>query len=562
MQAPAEVIGKAGSAADSYLKNFGEESVRGHPMFVCSRLVQHLERAVRNCSGKGPWEAVSVGAYNGVAQGAPLVVELSTLQGASGASAVAEAAGTASGVVLLSESFDGLEDVPPGVTAVLSRSNVDLLSHLALRARQSGALLACCSDTDVWKAVVDGANAQADGNPLCVKLDNGTGSLQLDSASDDNAPVASVTKNSPPVDGQEAPSRSMGVVGNSSSWAVAPPEYSAGVVGGKSINLERLRSIAAEVGASTGVNVKVPSSVALPFGAFERVIEAEENASAQKALQAALVALESAGGDRTATRSALANARAAVEQLSPPTGLIEEVREASSAASAHAIVAACEVAPEPSWWPEVRRVWASKWNERAHASRVAMGIREVDLHMAVLIMELVPSQYSFVLHSRNPLAPSSPKGEMLGEVVVGLGETLVGNHPGSPLRFTATSSSGAPAASGILFHALPSKLEAMCAVDCDKQPLICRSDSNGEDLEEFAGAGLYDSFTTSGGVASAAVDYSNEPLLWDDAFRTSMCDKLARVAISLEEHMDGPQDIEGSVVGETVYLLQARRQQL
>mmetsp|Transcript_11783 Transcript_11783/g.43062 ORF Transcript_11783/g.43062 Transcript_11783/m.43062 type:complete len:1166 (-) Transcript_11783:1093-4590(-) len=559
VQAPAEVLGKAGRAADSYILNFGEECVRGHPMFVCSRLLQRLERAAREGSGKGPWTAVSVGVMNGIAQGAPLIAELASLQGASGASVVAEAAGAAGGVVLLSEGLDGLEDVPPGVTAVISRSDVDLLSHLALRARQSGALLACCSDEDVWKSVLDSVKAQG-GSTVCVTLDASRGHVSFDAAADTET-LASVGKPATSIN-TKVPARSIQAVSATEAWAIGPSGFVPGIVGGKSSSLALLSKIATEVAASTGVNVQVPPCVALPFGAFERVLAAEDNLTTRKALEVAVKKLEAAGNDRDATRLALAEARAAVEQLRLPGGLIAEVRETAVAASAHGIVAACDASNEPLWWPEVRRVWASKWNERAHTSRVRMGIPEADLRMAVLLMELVPAQYSFVLHSRNPLAASSSDCEMLGEVVVGLGETLVGNHPGASLRFTASTATGTSAEADISVHSLPSKLEAMMVVQGDEQSLICRSDSNGEDLEDFAGAGLYDSFTTKGAVATLAVDYSNEPLLWDPAFRSAMCHRLAQVAVALERAMGGPQDIEGSIVGDTIHLLQARPQQL
>ena len=40
----------------------------------------------------------------------------------------------------------GNEDIPVGVTAVLSQSPTDVLSHVAIRARCQGVLLAACFD--------------------------------------------------------------------------------------------------------------------------------------------------------------------------------------------------------------------------------------------------------------------------------------------------------------------------------------------------------------------------------------------------------------------------------
>jgi hypothetical protein len=43
-----------------------------------------------------------------------------------------------------------MEDIPPGVTAVLTESTTDVLSHVAIRARSQGVLLATCFDEAEW----------------------------------------------------------------------------------------------------------------------------------------------------------------------------------------------------------------------------------------------------------------------------------------------------------------------------------------------------------------------------------------------------------------------------
>jgi alpha-glucan,water dikinase len=74
---------------------------------------------------------------------------------------------------------------------------------------------------------------------------------------------------------------------------------------------------------------------------------------------------------------------------------------------------------------------------------------------------------------------------MYGELVCGLGETLVGNHPGRPLAF-----SDKPDGSEMQLLALPSKRQGLFVPAGGT--LIARSDTNGEDLAGYAGAGLYD----------------------------------------------------------------------
>jgi alpha-glucan,water dikinase len=111
--------------------------------------------------------------------------------------------------------------------------------------------------------------------------------------------------------------------------------------------------------------------------------------------------------------------------------------------------------------------------------------------MAVLLQQVVPAQYAFVLHTADPL--TGERGELHGELVVGMGEALVGNYPGRALSFAASLGGGGNCGGAEpRLLSLPGKREGLFATS-GMPHLIARSDSNGEDLEAFAGAGLYDS---------------------------------------------------------------------
>ena len=133
-------------------------------------------------------------------------------------------------------------------------------------------------------------------------------------------------------------------------------------------------------------------------------------------------------------------------------------------------------------WRAITRVWASKWNERAYFSTRKVKLDHADLSMAVLVQEVVQADYAFVIHTTNPSTENAT--EIYAEVVKGLGETLVGAYSGRALSFVASKSAlDAPKVMGY-----PSKRVGLFI----KQSIIFRSDSNGEDLEGYAGAGLYD----------------------------------------------------------------------
>ena len=50
-----------------------------------------------------------------------------------------------------------MEDIPPGIVAILTPSGVDVLSHIGIRARTQKVLLASCHDAGIFSALV-GAN--------------------------------------------------------------------------------------------------------------------------------------------------------------------------------------------------------------------------------------------------------------------------------------------------------------------------------------------------------------------------------------------------------------------
>jgi hypothetical protein len=446
-------------------------------------------------------------------------------------------------IVVLSARLGGLEDIPPGVVAVLTASPVDLLSHIAIRARQTGVLLAAMPDPGGWAELMtksgQGVKIEIVGEELVVS----TSELGV-------AAAASVA--GPPT-GQYIEGLTLTKKQDCADWVVGPEKYAEGIVGGKSSSLANLgfsttistfglMSETMKVGA-----LRVPSSSALPFNAFERALLADETTLEKVALAAAAVAAADDSGDANLRREALEVLRDVVKfQLKMPADLA-----APLALAAATYGNSCN---SDELYTAIKKVWASKWNERAYLSRKACGVDEEELHMATLLMEVVPAEFAFVLHTANPL--NGDQSEIFGEICVGLGEALVGNEPGSALSFTAKKEPGFPSA----VRSLPSK-PVSHHPPAGEPTIIARSDSNGEDLEGFAGAGLYDSVTVAPTVRKI-VDYSEEWLVWDAERRAALMAKLAELAVAIEVEMKAPQDIEGCIVGDDIYVLQSRNQVL
>ena len=202
-------------------------------------------------------------------------------------------------------------------------------------------------------------------------------------------------------------------------------------------------------------------------------------------------------------------------------------------------------------WAAITGVGGSKYNERAVLSCRKAGLKHEDVSMAVLCQPVVQSQYAFVLHTTNP--QTGDAGEIYGEVVCGMGEALVGNFAGRALSFVARKDD----LSNPRVIGFPSKANGLFT---DAPTLIFRSDSNGEDLEGFAGAGLYDSIQMHEATLRA-VDYSSDPLVADDQFRAQALAAISHAAFEIEQALGSAQDIEGCIASDgALYVVQTRPQ--
>ena len=383
-------------------------------------------------------------------------------------------------------------------------------------------LLASVADDVLWNKVLEMAGEN-------VRFSIAGEDVQIDKANVSDATTTASAKATTKV--------SIAPYKPSDAWLITPDAYSSDIVGGKSNSLSEM---AKELAAMNIANVDVPGSYALPFGTFERALE--EDVDTRTALEAAVAAIETAttAEDR---RAALADAREIIAtRLVCPQGLESALDEAAAKLSPSVDL--------PRLWDAVCGVWASKWTERAWLSRKSCGIDDKDLNVAVLLMELVDAEFAFVVHTANPVTGDAD--EIFGEICVGLGETLVGNDAGSALGFTVSKTTGE-----VTLRSLPSKLCGHFAPSGGT--VIARSDSNGEDLENFAGAGLYDSITAEP-TEERVVDYTTSSIVWNSLAREAMIRRISDIAKSVESYRGSPQDIEGAVVGDRIVLLQTRAQ--
>ena len=172
----------------------------------------------------------------------------------------------------------------------------------------------------------------------------------------------------------------------------------------------------------------------------------------------------------------------------------------------------------------IRTVWSSLWTGRAALSRQQANIPHEQAHIAVLIQEMLAADYSFILHTVNPIKHNP--GEVYAEIAVGLGETLASAETrGNPYR------------------------------------MVCDRHSGAVTTLAFGNYSRALGLDPPGGIARKIVDYSHIALSCEADARQRLGKRLASIAQVVEHALQKPQDIEGVVVGEEIYLVQARPQQ-
>jgi alpha-glucan,water dikinase len=522
MQPFAEALGGACAVPAAAIRIFSEEVVRGGAGFALSLALTRLEPALRGAAQLGAWTVIAPADAVGRLR---CVHDLAAVQAES----------YEEPTVLLAERVSGGEELPRGCVALLTPSSCDVLSHSAVRARNVHACFATCHDDALLRQL-----AEMQGSFVAVRLGghDGLTVAPCEPPAEHAAAAAEAVVTQP---------RALPAARFSGKWALPLSAFAPGLVGGKSRNTRALRERLAA--GDLPPDVQLPASLAVPFGAFEAALDDQANKGAKAAL---LLAASSADlSSQEAADATLAACRDAVRAVRCPAALRSAVLAEMAACGMPAVPSEPEAAFDDCF-AALRDVWASKYNVRAVLSLRQAGLDHASLRMAVLVQRVVSADAAFVLHTANPTGDA---GELYGELVLGLGETLVGNYPGRALAFAARKKADGSGCEQPRILGYPSKCRAMRV----PPTFIFRSDSNGEDLEGYAGAGLYDSVMAQQPVLSL-VDYSDERLFWDDGFALELLQRIADAGCAVERALGGPQDVEGCVASGAVHLVQTRPQ--
>uniref|UniRef100_A0A453RHA3 Uncharacterized protein n=1 Tax=Aegilops tauschii subsp. strangulata TaxID=200361 RepID=A0A453RHA3_AEGTS len=512
MQPSAEYLGSLLNVEEWAVDIFTEEVIRGGSAATLSALLNRFDPVLRNVAHLGSWQVISPVEVTGyiVVVDKLLSVQNKTYD---------------KPTVLVAKSVKGEEEIPDGVVGVITPDMPDVLSHVSVRARNCKVLFATCFDPNTLSEFQG-----HEGKVFSFKTTSAD--VTYREVSDSELMQSS---SSDAQGGEAIPSLSLVKKKFLGKYAISAEEFSDEMVGAKSRNIAYLKG---KVPSWVGI----PTSVAIPFGTFEKILSDETNKEVAQNIQMLK------GRLAQEDFSALGEIRKTVLNLTAPTQPVKELKEKMLSSGM----------PWPGdesdhrWeqaWMAIKKVWASKWNERAYFSTRKVKLDHEYLSMAVLVQEIVNADYAFVIHTTNP--SSGDSSEIYAEVVKGLGETLVGAYPGRAMSFVCKKDDlDSPKVLGY-----PSKPIGLFI----KRSIIFRSDSNGEDLEGYAGAGLYDSVPMD--VEDEVVlDYTTDPLITDSGFRNSILSSIARAGHAIEELYGSPQDVEGVVKDGKIYVVQTRPQ--
>ena len=521
--------------------------------------------------------------------------------------------------ILLVNHVGGEEEVPLGVVGIIIAGGgcPDVLCHSAVRARNGGVHMVGTREEAERVALLPLV-----GQEVVVKVKGEDVAVAVAPATPTSSGSSSSGEGTAAAAGKQKQQLQQ-VRPWSGQWLLSPNDYSVDQVGAKAMATATLQKLLLQPAGSATATLPSwlhsPASISLPYGVFEAVLGASENSIVKNEIEQ----LVSSHQQQQVTADECLRVKDLVLQLQPPAELQQQLKEAGqkllqasdfAPSTATSSSSYGRVAGSLCWeevWGAVKGVWASQWNPRAQLSLAKAQLPPSALHMAVLLQPVVPVSYAWVAHTLNPVNGSAD--EVYVEIVVGLGEVLVGSYPGRSLGGVVNKSalkaalqqqqgSSSVAGDGIGVQGLPpaapsmeflgdhvkvvsypSKALGLKAPGLDTLPgemgpaagsaaagnrgvaaktaIMARSDSNAEDLSGFAGAGLFDSIPSTPPTA-VLIDYNRDPLVADQQSRLQLMWQVAAAAVEVEGGMGGmPQDVEGGVTKDgRIWVVQARPQ--
>lgn len=498
-----EKLGRALGVAEHAIKVFCEADIRGNLVFQLSKLVSGLLRIIRTLLDLPPWDTLVTGTVAGRVAAAKYLDDLPD--------PIDEP------VIVFLEKAQGDEYIPRGVVGIILAHEIPHLSHLGVRARQADVVFAVCEVADRFAELEHLVGKQL--------------SLEVN-AEGVNLTISPTVAGSGKTVMRHGPIRLPDVRLAFDRPLIPLGETRLANGGSKAGAARRLE----ELSGLDRAGFRTPPGLVVPYGVMESSLRRvpaleQEYWKLVKGLDGVLAPDFEEALNRL--RDLVAKIEVEDEIVS---GVMDRfthnerlvVRSSANCEDLEQLTAAGLYDSVANVLPTgvadaVRRVWASLWTRRAATGRKEAGIPHNKAHMAVLIQLMITPDFSFIMHTVNPINRNTD--EIYVELAVGLGETLAsGATQGTPFR------------------------------------MVCNKQTGEISVLAFANFSHALWPDTAGGICRRIVDYSRIELSRDAEMQDKVGGRLAAIGHSIGEAFGRPQDIEGGVVGDDVYVVQSRAQ--
>ena len=512
----ASFFGKECNVDEKLVDIFTEEEIRGSLFFALSAILKKIEPILRNKANLGPWLIISRGQEN-IEGKVRYEKDLKNIQ----------LEHFKEKTILLTENVGGSEEIPincVGVVILNGNNYPDMLAHVSVRARNLKIGFLVCFDQNIHNQLKNNVDKF-----LQIKFSGNN--IEYNSINDIEENKENI------VDKTNKEIKPTKIDDKFNKAFIEIDEFENDKVGAKSNNLKKIYKKLPQW-------IKYPESFSIPFNVFDYFINLSQNSEEKKNLQDLISQLVSLPeNDLNKSTELLSNCASIILKMELP-----EEDDYYEQLSSRLQTFGINEKDLPEAFKSIKKVWASKFNERAYISCRKIGIKLDEISMAVLCQKIIEAEYAFVIHTKNP--SNNDKSEIYCEIVYGMGESLVGAYEGQSFSFVYNKEN-----KNFSIKTYPNKSIAL-----KNKGFIFRSDSNTEDLEGFAGAGLFDSIPMVE-YEEINMEYGINKIFWEENWLRDLMKGIAELGIEVEKIFGGePQDIEGVYYNKEFYIVQRRPQ--
>ncbi len=527
IQTKAKYLGEQFNINKESIETFSEELIRGTIFFALSILLKKLNKFIREKTLNEKWLIISRGEKEEIKCLIKFEKNLNDIQFEK----------LKQKTILITENINGNEEIPINcIGLIISNNNEnypDVLAHVSVRARNLKIFFVVCLDENI-------RNVLFLYNNKFIKLNIVNTDIKIELIDEIKDEIINNENN----ENFENESSKIILKGNceetenNKKLYIEIDEYNENIVGEKSLNTKILYNKVPNLNW-----LKYPESFSIPFNVISLFLSLEENKEIKEKIDKEISKLSNKKLKKEKIKSILST----LKQLTLSIKFPKENEKTIQLKNKLQNFGIPEKNIENAY-NSIKKVWSSKYNERVYLSMQKLNLKYEELKISILTQKIIPSEYAFVIHTKNPI--NNNKKEIFSEIVNGMGETLVGSYEGQSFSF--------------IYNKIDKKYNINSyqnkSVKLLNSGFIFRSDSNLEDIENFSGAGLFDSVCLFEDDI-VYMKYYDDLLFCNEKLRNNIINRICDIGIAVEELYNGKeQDIEGVFYNGEFYVVQSRSQ--